>query len=391
MSALSAVSIALSLAVASAAWAEEPDVRDVLRKVDSATKAVKAVSYEAELLRVAKDGASTSRGRAAVVLEKINPDELDFKVHVRSLPGEGTGKAADSLIFAADGKSAMKIDHGAKTFTKADHDESRGLAGSLAAFVMTEYVHATPFSDEINARSARFEPEQKVGGVDCYVIYVEYGRDGAGDARWYFAKSDLLPRRVDRIGPNGSSTMVLSNVNPKPQIDRETFALKAPEGYQERQPDRPPPPPELLAPGKEAPGFTLQTPSGESVSLASARGKVVLLDFWAVWCLPCRAAMPHVQKLHEKFKDKGLVVLGVNTWEEAENDPAAYMKEHGYSYGLLLKGDETAKAYNVSGIPTFYVIDREGRITYAASGAGEQAEKALDEAIEAALKARPGS
>jgi peroxiredoxin len=91
--------------------------------------------------------------------------------------------------------------------------------------------------------------------------------------------------------------------------------------------------------------------------------------------------MPNLQKLHEKYKDKGVVVLGLNCWESA--DPVAFMKENGYTYGLILKADEVAKAYGVSAIPTLVVVGPDGKIRHRALGTGgeEAVERAINEAL----------
>ncbi len=116
----------------------------------------------------------------------------------------------------------------------------------------------------------------------------------------------------------------------------------------------------------EAPDFTLGSFSvegeGEDVQLTKLRGQVVLLDFWATWCGPCRYDMPHVQRLHEEFQDDGLVVYGVNS-ERAEV-ATGYLKENGYSFGQLNDTQmRAARLFQVRAIPTFVVIDRQGRIS----------------------------
>src|SRR5262249_7371157 len=105
------------------------------------------------------------------------------------------------------------------------------------------------------------------------------------------------------------------------------------------------------------------------------------LDFWATWCGPCRAAMPGVQALHEKYKDKGVSVFGLNCWESG--DAPGYMKEQKYTYGLLLNADEVAGKYGVSGIPTIYVIGRDGKVVY--QSVGFEGEEALEAAVKKAL------
>ncbi|MDR1933457.1 MAG: TlpA family protein disulfide reductase [Spirochaetales bacterium] len=117
--------------------------------------------------------------------------------------------------------------------------------------------------------------------------------------------------------------------------------------------------------------FTLPLLSGGTQSLDSLRGKVVFLNFWATWCPPCRAEMPAMEKLYQKFKNDGLAFFTVNIQED-KKDVEAFMKEFGLSFPVALdfKG-EAAAMYGVRGIPTTYIIDRDGRIIAAAVGGRE--------------------
>ena len=110
---------------------------------------------------------------------------------------------------------------------------------------------------------------------------------------------------------------------------------------------------------KEAPDFTLKALDGKAVQLKSLRGKTVLIDFWASWCGPCKRALPHIQKLHDAFKGKGLVVLGINA--EAAEVARKFMREKGYTFTTLEdEGGEVSRLYKVQGIPTTLVIDKDG-------------------------------
>lgn len=87
------------------------------------------------------------------------------------------------------------------------------------------------------------------------------------------------------------------------------------------------------------------------------------MDFWGTWCPPCRMAMPAIQKVHEKFKGKPVVVLGLNFEQRASADPAAFMKTNGYTYELLLKADSILDDYQVEAFPTLIVIGMDGKVT----------------------------
>ena len=138
----------------------------------------------------------------------------------------------------------------------------------------------------------------------------------------------------------------------------------------------------LLEVGMTAPDWQLIGAEGKAHALASYRGKVVVMDFWATWCGPCTAVMPRMQKLHQKFADKGVVVFGINSWENG--DAIALMKEKGYSYELLLNGEQIAKAYKVTTLPVVYIVGLDGKIIYCHEG---EEQKDLSAVIEKYFKA----
>ena len=122
----------------------------------------------------------------------------------------------------------------------------------------------------------------------------------------------------------------------------------------------------LLAVGDPAPEWKLADSAGKSHALADYKGRVVVLDFWATWCGPCAKVMPKLDKLQKKYGERGLVVLGVNSFETG--DPVAMMKKKGLSYTLLLKGEELAATYGVASLPVIYVIGADGRVLYSHAG-----------------------
>ena len=130
------------------------------------------------------------------------------------------------------------------------------------------------------------------------------------------------------------------------------------------------PPSETDLLGKPAPDFTLSGVDNHEVTLVSLRGKPVLLDFWATWCEPCREASPHIQKLHDQFKDKNLVVLGIDTNEPAEK-ARKYFADEKYTFGNLLgSGNDVIKNYGANSIPLIVLIDKDGVVRYVHRGWG---------------------
>lgn len=127
-----------------------------------------------------------------------------------------------------------------------------------------------------------------------------------------------------------------------------------------------------LASGTKAPDFTLPTLDGKTFTLHDSfkkPAKVVVLDLWATWCPPCRAQTPHLIALNNKFKDKGVLMVGVAI--DAERKPVTdYAKKQGVNYTVVLdpEAKKTGASYKIRGIPATYVIDKKGIIRFAHSG-----------------------
>jgi peroxiredoxin len=120
--------------------------------------------------------------------------------------------------------------------------------------------------------------------------------------------------------------------------------------------------------GERAPGFTLEDLNGESVSLSDYRGKVVIIDFWASWCAPCRSSMPGLKELHKAYQDQGVVMIGVSL-DRTKAEAANYLEDNGYDdvIGLwesVSASQTVAHLYGVSGIPHTLVLDRYGIIRF---------------------------
>jgi thiol-disulfide isomerase/thioredoxin len=131
--------------------------------------------------------------------------------------------------------------------------------------------------------------------------------------------------------------------------------------------------------GKAAADFKLTSIGGKEISLQDLKGKFVLLDFWATWCEPCRRDLPAVEKLHQEFHRKGLVVLGVDGREDSEA-VRQFLSSSKLSYPILLTPDSgMIQSYNVTAFPTVVLIDADGKVVYYHVGAG--GDKALRESL----------
>jgi len=115
--------------------------------------------------------------------------------------------------------------------------------------------------------------------------------------------------------------------------------------------------------GKAAPEFSLKDASGQTVHLSDYRGKVVLLDFWATWCGPCKIEIPWFMEFESQFKDQGFAVLGVSMDEDGWSVIKPYVKDRKMNYRVLLGDDKVSASYGgLDALPTTLLIDRDGDI-----------------------------
>lgn len=136
---------------------------------------------------------------------------------------------------------------------------------------------------------------------------------------------------------------------------------------------------------KTAPDFELKDVNGKSVRLSDFKGKVVVLDFWATWCGPCKIEIPWFVEFERKYKDRGFAVLGVSEDEDGWTSVKPFVKEVGINYRVVIGNDRTTESYGgIEGLPTTFVIDRDGKI--AAVHVGLAAKQDFEDAIEKLLQ-----
>jgi peroxiredoxin len=141
-----------------------------------------------------------------------------------------------------------------------------------------------------------------------------------------------------------------------------------------------------LQPSAIAPDFTLRSMDGPNLRLQEQRGRVVLVNFWASWCGPCRQEMPHLNKLYDKYRGSGFVLLGVNIDDNARTATDLATKL-GLKFPVLLDTDKTvSKLYEMGAMPSTVVIDREGKVRYLHRGYRDGYEVTYDEQIRGLLK-----
>ena len=135
-----------------------------------------------------------------------------------------------------------------------------------------------------------------------------------------------------------------------------------------------------------APDFTLKSNSGENIRLSELRGEVVLINFWASWCGPCRQEMPILSELHDRYKAMGFTVLAVNV-EENTSDARKLLKDMPVSFPVLFDSDSTvSKQYEVVAMPSTVLVDRNGNMRYLHKGYKPGLENTYVEQVRALIR-----
>ena len=141
-----------------------------------------------------------------------------------------------------------------------------------------------------------------------------------------------------------------------------------------------------LTPASPAPDFTLRSMDGQNLRLQEQRGRVVMVNFWATWCGPCQQEMPHLNRLYEKYRASGFVLLGVNVDEDTRN-AAAVATKMGLKFPVLPDADKrVSKQYDLSAMPSTVLIDRDGKVRHVHRGYRDGFETMYEKQIRELLK-----
>jgi len=145
----------------------------------------------------------------------------------------------------------------------------------------------------------------------------------------------------------------------------------------------------MLQKGDRAPAIRLVTTSGQPVSLANYRGYVLVMDFFATWCVPCRESIPHMNALNNKYGKQGLQILGVSVDEGNDHEVRDFIASRRISYPVAIAGEDMQTDYGLRSIPTIVVINKKGMVAERFQGYSDQTAKAIEDTIKRLLAESP--
>ncbi len=246
-------------------------------------------------------------------------------------------------------------DHLQLNYIKVDslskiYNDSKGKPDILKIKASVDSTYKKIFFDEKNFQKKFID--KNTNSLACIIaIYRQFGREPIFN---FNVKEDCA--YIEKLD-NALTTTYPDNQQAK-DLHERVAKLKRTEAERQIAESK-------LEIGAEAPDFTLETPDGKSVSVSSFKGKILLIDFWASWCAPCRAENPKMVKLYKKYKDKDFTILGVSF--DREKDPwVNAIKADKLSWtqvsDLKYWDSPLTKQYNIQAIPYSVLIDKEGKI-----------------------------
>ena len=412
--------------------------KEILKKFTATYKAMKTYKAEGTTTSDIDTGGGMkmkTETSFSILLKKPNLYLISWTMTPKymSIPGmaesdeqleEAIKGMAESGAVWSDGAQPYLYMGSKNAYSKMTSDEialdrALGTCGTATFTIPSLFLSAfkeypTPFSW---LKNPKIEKTEKIGDEDCYVLSGP-SAISKKETFWISKTSYLIRKRYQPLEPpeeevtdeqleeaikgmgqevteeskknmrertersrtmfkvmkmKGSFTELYTNVS-SPELNKSDFKFALPEDSVLKY---------SLFGGRKAPDFVLKDIDGNEAKLADFKGKVVLIDFWASWCGPCKRAMPHIQRIYEKYKDKDVVVLGINTRESQEGKVEPFLKEHKITYRILVDNDgKVAKQYSVRGIPALFLIDKEGLIQFKHTGFRENLFDVLSGEIE---------
>ncbi len=376
--------IAVLLVLAGAVWADTPpDGKTLLQESGDALHSAQSYILEQAVV-VEISGGLRSRLEMPVKLAAANPDKLRI---------ESNGPVGSTLIVS-DGENTWMYLGPLKQYTRTPAASSPdALMKSInpgISEMLAEYRSKDPYLSVKVTGEESLEMDGR--HFDCFVVEATLDNikmpgammltDGVMKM-WIDKKTKLTLKQTASATMQGGSLRAPAEMNQtvnmlsmklNEPVPDSMFQFTPPEGAKEVKEFQGPVKAVPNLAGKAAADFKLSSMDGKEFSLSALRGKVVLIDFWASWCAPCRKDMPALEKIYADFRGSGLVMIGMDAGED-QDTVSKFLQQTKLSYPIVLAGEmNVLESYSVTAFPTLVLIDREGNIALYHVGSGSEAE-----------------
>lgn len=347
--------------------------QDIIKSVFTAQKNLKSVSYT--LVRTDTLVTGDNRSMSGKVSMLVDHTDTIFGCKFRAQ------KSGDTKECIYDGYMGYELDQNTQTYTLITKLSRYFLLNGGGQIVLSDLVKLD------TSNSIGFKLSQDVGYYYLTMIY--------NDIKEYnvikryktvtINKKNMLPmatrQHQETLGKVQDLYYQIKEIDINDPSFKEGFAsVDFLNGYTQRITTRGIRPAISLT-DKEAPAFALTSFDDARINLSQLRGKVILLDFWEVWCGPCMLAMPKVEKLYETYKDKSLQVYGIVNDTKQLEPSRRWAKSSHMGFPVLIGNEQLKKDYKLAGVPLYVLIDKNGRVSFVSEGYSDELETAIKAAI----------
>ena len=375
-----------------------PEAREILDQVDSAYGKLKSLDVTGSVSVVIKiEGESDESHSTSFTGSYLAPNKFRHE-------------AKDDVLIGATGAKMYTFRAGKNAYTQADQPKDRvssndwpkDIAGVLGSqnptlLLALSKSAAAELLDEV--ATADKAEETHVGDQSCPTLKLQLNDSStmlaAFDPQTHLlkqTKTDVTAALKKRRSDLASAVVTTdyTQVTPDAEVKEGAFAWTPPVGAADADAAAAPLPAEGVAAasleGKAAPAFRLPGMDGKPVSIADLKGKVVILDFWATWCGPCKMSLPHLDKLYQAEKGNDVHVFAVDEQED-QKDVSQFVQQTKLGVPVLLDRDgKVGEAYGVEGIPQTVVIGKDGKVKKVFVGFSPQLPEQLAKVVEVAKK-----